>query len=49
MGQVSSKSPKWASRCLKGARQVLIAKLKAIQAELILCYNSLRQPAVFEV
>lgn len=49
MRQLSSKSPKWASGCLKGARQVLIAKLKAIRAELILCYNSLRQPAVSEV
>lgn len=49
MGQVSSKPPDWASGCLKGARQVLIAKLRTIQAELTLCYNSLRQPAVFEV
>lgn len=49
MGQVSSKPPDWASGCLKGARQVLIAKLRTIQAELTSCYNSLRQPAVFEV
>lgn len=49
MGQVSSMPPEWNSGCLRGARQILIAELRTIQAQLTLWCSSLRQPAVSEV